>query len=89
MLNLHGFIMELAARFLSETPKFFKILRTVGIVIGVISGFALVLSGYSEFLSDNLNNIIVQVLMYSGLVSAFISQLTATVEEKKNKMIID
>jgi hypothetical protein len=86
---IQNFITELASRFLADTPKFFKIVRTIGIVITILSGFAMVLASNGDLFSEQFNYILAQVIMYSGIVTAFISQLTATTEAKIEKKIND
>ena len=89
METLQKFIIEILVRFVADTPNFFKIVRTVGLVVSSISGIALVINSNSELFGEAINTIVVQVIMYAGLVSSFIAQLTATTDAKRKEGLKD
>jgi hypothetical protein len=89
METLQKFIIEILVRFVSDTPNFFKIVRTIGLIVSSISGIALVINSNSELFGEAINTIVVQVIMYTGLVSTFIAQLTATTEAKRKEGLKD
>jgi hypothetical protein len=89
METLQKFIIEILVRFVSDTPNFFKIVRTVGLVVSTISGIALVINSNSELFGEAINTIVVKVIMYAGLASSFIAQLTATTDAKRKEGLKD
>jgi hypothetical protein len=89
METLQKFIIEILVRFVSDTPNFFKIVRTVGLVVSSISGIALVINTNSELFGEAINTIVVKVIMYAGIASSFIAQLTATTDAKRKEGLKD
>lgn len=83
------FLMEIVARFFSKTPKFFKILRWLGIAVAIITGLPEFLIAQGVDLPAPLDAVANQVVAIAAVVGSLIAQLTATIEEKQTKNLSD
>lgn len=72
------FLIELGQRFLSKTPKFFKIVRLLGIIAGIVTGIPALLESNGVILPDALLPISSKLVSICGWVVAFVAQLTTT-----------
>lgn len=84
---LTNFFIELIKRFMAETPWFFRVIRTIGIVAAIITGIPALLEGAGVVLPDAIHAIASKVVSIAAIVSAFIAQLTATEKAKKERGI--
>lgn len=87
---MNEFIKELIIRWGKKQPWFFKAVQWIMIAVALILGLP-------EYLQDAglldqipiIEPILSKVVLWAGLVGAFVSKLTVTSEEKKNNKIID
>ncbi len=75
---MKDFLIELIKRFLSKTPKFFKVVKAISVIVALITGIPALLEQANIVLPDSLNAIASKVVSIAALISAFISQLTTT-----------
>jgi hypothetical protein len=76
------FLIELVLRLFSKTPNFFKIVRTISIILTVITGLPLFLQESGIDLPSAWDAIASKIVSIAGVVSAFIASLA--VEDPKN-----
>lgn len=76
MQQLINFIVELIHRWVSPTPKFFKTLRTISVILGVIASIAPILSMFDVQLNLGISLVIQKVVAVAAFISAIVSQLT-------------
>lgn len=81
---MKDFILDLVKRFLAKTPKFFKIIRIISIVLAVVTGLPELLQSAGVELSETIKAISSKVVSIASLIAAFIAQLTVTEEAKKD-----
>jgi hypothetical protein len=84
---LSKFFIDLLKRLMADTPIFFKIIRTIGIVAAAVTLIPSWLEAIGVALPDSLHLIANKVIGIAALVSAFVAQLTATEAAKKEKGI--
>jgi len=77
--------LSIYKRLISPTPKFFKKIRKVGIILTTIS--VIVLAGNSQFNLElpSIVDKIGQIIAYGGFIAATISSL-AVEKEEENKI---
>lgn len=81
------FLVQLVKRFLAKTPKFFKILQVLSIVLAIVTGLPSLLESAGIVLPAALSVLASKVISIASIVAAFITQLTATETAKKNAEI--
>lgn len=75
---MKDFLVQLVKRFLSSTPKFFKVVKVLAIVTALIAGVPALLQNSGIVLPEAIQAIASKVVSISALVAAFIAQLTTT-----------
>lgn len=88
---MNDFILELIRRWGAKQPWFFKALQWASIAIALILGLPeyLLDAGVLDQLPDAVRGVIDKVVLWAGLVAAFVAKLTATSEEKAERKIVD
>ena len=84
-----NFFAELIIRLFGKTPKFFKIVRTLGLVLTVITGLPAFLAAQGIELPAPIDAIASQVVAIASALGALVSQLTMTSEEKQKEGVSD
>ena len=86
---MNDFLVQLIRRFLSETPAFHKVIRSVALVLTVIAALPQFLdaAGLTDLLGDGIMAIVAKVVSVSGIVAAFIAQLAVTEAAKVQSLI--
>ena len=87
---MNEFIKELILRWGKKQPWFFKVVQWIMIVVALILGLP-------EYLQDAglldqvpiIEPILNKVVLWAGLVGAFVSKLTVTSKEKEDHKIKD
>lgn len=81
------FFTELLKRLMAETPWFFKVIRTIGIVAALITGVPALLESSGVVLPEALHILANKIVSIAAMVSVFVAQLTVTTEAKKENNI--
>lgn len=84
-----NFLIELVKRFLADTPWFFKVIRTLSIVIAFVTGLPELIAESGIVLPEAIEVFANKVIAIGAVIAGIIAQLTTTVDEKKNKGISD
>lgn len=70
------FIVELIRRWFAPTPTFFKTLRTIAVIIGIITAIEPILSMFDVQFHWGISVAIQKVISVVAFVSAVVAQLT-------------
>jgi hypothetical protein len=92
IMNLNDFLKffaDILARFISPTPKFFKIMQIIVTVITVLIGLPAFLEDTGVAIPEAWEAISSSIVFYGGLIILFISQLTVTAESKPKLSLKD
>lgn len=76
------FLLQLISKFLAKTPKFFKIIRNVGVALAVVTGLPSFIESAGVVLPEAIQLIASKVVSIASLVAAFIAQLTENTDSK-------
>lgn len=79
---MYQFLAELIVRIFGKTPKFFKTLQLITIVIAIITGLPTFLAEAGVELPEAWNNVVLKIISISSMVSSVIAQLTLTTDDK-------
>ena len=71
-------LIELLRRLISDTPKIFKSLRNLQIVLALITGLPYFLMENGVVLPEAIQAIASKVVFYASIVGSVIAQLTVT-----------
>lgn len=77
-ISLDGFFKELINRLFAKSPKFFVIIKWVGIACGVITGLPALLTGAGIVLPPAILELQNTAVSWAGIVGAFIASLTVS-----------
>ena len=77
------FLLDIVRRLIFKTPKFFNVLKTILIVIAVITGLPELLTTAGVVLPMNIDLVVTNIVSVASLMGAFISQLTVASEDQK------
>jgi hypothetical protein len=77
------FLTDVLVRLFSKTPYFFKIVRTIGIVLATITGLPIFLTEVGINLPDAWDMVTNKIVAYASLVAAFVAQLAKEEEEEE------
>jgi len=80
---MQNFLIELVKRFMADTPWFFRVVRTLGIVVALVTGLPGLLEGSGLDLPAAWDAIASKAVSIAAIVGSFIAQLTATSANKK------
>jgi hypothetical protein len=83
------FFADILARFISPTPKFFKMMQIIVTVITVLIGLPAFLEDRGVDVPEAWETISNNIVFYGGLLIIFISQLTVTAESKPKLSLKD
>ncbi|MEO6304486.1 MAG: hypothetical protein ABIP51_15090 [Bacteroidia bacterium] len=75
MEQLTNFIVEMVHRFFSPTPKFFKTLRTISLILATIASIPSLLSVFNITLDLGVSTIVEKIVAIAAFVAAIVSQL--------------
>lgn len=89
MNSILSFAAELLTRLFGKTPKFFKIVQILSIVVTLLSGLPAYLQESGVILPEYLNAIASKVVAVCGIVATVIAQLTVTTQDKEAKGLKD
>jgi hypothetical protein len=89
MDTLIKFAGELTLRLFSKTPLFFKIVQIASVVVALVLGLPDYLAESGVQLPEAWTAITDKIILYVGVVGAFIAQLTVTAETKETLLLKD
>ena len=76
MEQLKNFIIELINRFVGKTPTFFKVIRNISVVLGILASIMPILGMFDIQLHLGISLVLQKIVAVSAFVAALISQLT-------------
>ena len=76
MEQLKNFIVELITRFISPTPKFFTILKTISLVLVLVASAPSILEAFGFTLNIGISAAVQKIVAISAFVAAVVAQLT-------------
>jgi uncharacterized membrane protein HdeD (DUF308 family) len=76
MQQIIDFIVELIKRWVSPTPTFFKTLRTISIIIGIITSIAPILSLFDIQFNLGISLVLQKIISVAAFIAAIVSQLS-------------
>lgn len=83
------FLQELIARWKAKSPKFFKTITDIGVLLAFITGLPLLLDqlGIAQFLPDAVSGTLVKVVNVAAIVAAILGKLTVATPGATNRVL--
>jgi hypothetical protein len=78
------FVFDFLKRLGSKTPKFFQIVKTVSVILAVITGLPSFIESAGITLPGPIEAISSKVVSIAAIVAAFIAQLTVVPNEQRD-----
>ena len=76
MEQLKNFIIEFINRFVGKTPTFFKVLRNISIVLGILASIMPILGMFDIQFNLGISLVLQKIIAVAAFVAALVSQLT-------------
>lgn len=75
MEQLKNFIIEMINRFVAKTPTFFKVLRNISVVLGILASVLPILAMFDIQFNLGISLVIQKIIAVSAFIAALVSQL--------------
>lgn len=85
--DIASFLGQIIKRFVAPSPTFFKVVKYISVAVALITGLPAFLQENGIVLPEAIEVISSKVIMWAGVVSALIAQLTVNDQAKVEKGI--